>query len=125
MKLAPAKTVFAQEEPGGDAERIQYVFRQALGRTAKAAELKIVTALLHKHRDEFGKDAKAAAALLSVGFHPRPADLPRRSLEFGTFSVAIPATLRFAVGGIRFSTVHAISLVGVIPEQSRQLRLVS
>jgi hypothetical protein len=60
--------------------RIQYAFRQALGRTAEPAEIKILTGLVTQHRKQYEADKKAADALLKVGNHPVPGDIPAADL---------------------------------------------
>jgi hypothetical protein len=55
-----------------DNGRIQWAWRQVLGREAESAEASLLASLLQKHREQFTSDPKAAEALLSVGISPRP-----------------------------------------------------
>jgi hypothetical protein len=55
-----------------DAARIDWAWRQVLGREAKADEAAVLANLLQKHRAEFAADPGAAEALVSVGISPRP-----------------------------------------------------
>ena len=86
----------AEAEPG-EAHSPPRRGPSALGRKAGAAELKIVTVLLHKHREEYAKDAKAAEALLTVGFHKRPADLPAPELAAWTNVTRVVLNLHEAI----------------------------
>jgi len=64
--------------------RIQFAFHQALTRPAQPEELKLLASLHAKHLAEYGKDAKAAAALVHVGDRPVPADMPAAELAAWT-----------------------------------------
>jgi len=67
-----------------DAERIAYTYRLALQRQPRPAELKLLTALVAKHRAEYKSDPKAAAGLLTVGLKPVPEDLDKADLAAWT-----------------------------------------
>lgn len=55
-----------------DADRLDWMYRQALSRPIQPKEQEILLGLLKKHRDEYKADPKAADALLSVGARPAP-----------------------------------------------------
>jgi mono/diheme cytochrome c family protein len=58
---------------GGSVEAgLQYAFRHALGRQARAEEIKLLQELYQKHRQEYQADASAANAVLAVGARPAP-----------------------------------------------------
>jgi hypothetical protein len=67
-----------------DAEHIAYTYRLALQRQPRPAELKLLTALVAKHRAEYKSDPKAAAELLTVGLKPVPEDLDKSDLAAWT-----------------------------------------
>jgi hypothetical protein len=67
-----------------DADRIAYTYRVALQRQPRPAELKLLGALVTKHRAEYKSDPKAAAALLSVGLKRVPEDLDKADLAAWT-----------------------------------------
>ena len=54
-----------------DADRITFLWRQALSRAPDAAERDLVAGLLTRRRAEFKQDPQAATDLLSVGIAPR------------------------------------------------------
>jgi hypothetical protein len=55
-------------------ERIQFVYRRVLQRTASADELKLLGPLVERHLKEYQADRKAAEALFTVGDKPIPKD---------------------------------------------------
>ncbi len=57
-----------------DGERIQWAWRQVLGRAPVAEEKMLLAGLLQKHRAEFTADPEAAEAIVSVGISERPQD---------------------------------------------------
>jgi hypothetical protein len=61
-----------EKAPKNDPDRIQWAWRQVLGRSATTAEVDKLRALLDKHRDQYAKDKKAAKAILSVGISKQP-----------------------------------------------------
>jgi hypothetical protein len=61
--------------PNDDIERIRWAWRQVLGRNPTDSETGVLLKLLNKHRAEYVADAKAAAAILTVGASPRPDNL--------------------------------------------------
>jgi mono/diheme cytochrome c family protein len=70
---------------GADAAaRIDYAFREALQRPARPEEVKVLTALVEKHRQSYAQDPAAAQALLKVGQSPVPADIPAPELAAWT-----------------------------------------
>jgi hypothetical protein len=68
---ALAANILAQKV-SDDAARIDWAWRQVLGREAESEEAIVVAKLLEKHRVEFAADPSAAEALVSVGISPRP-----------------------------------------------------
>jgi hypothetical protein len=58
--------------PKDDAGRIQWAWRQVLGRNATSAEVDRLRVLLKKHRDQYASDGEAAKAILSVGISKQP-----------------------------------------------------
>jgi hypothetical protein len=61
--------------PAEDNKRIQWVWRQVLGRSPTPVEAKVLASLLKKHRAQYESDTKAAEAILSVGISPKPKDV--------------------------------------------------
>jgi Protein of unknown function (DUF1553)/Protein of unknown function (DUF1549)/Planctomycete cytochrome C len=61
--------------PPEDWQRIQWAWRQVLGRNAKSEELQVLTNLLENHRAQFAADTEAARAIIAVGLSPRPTDV--------------------------------------------------
>jgi hypothetical protein len=55
-----------------DADRLDWLFREAVSRPIKPSEREVLTALLAKHRIDYKADAKAAESLLKVGTKPAP-----------------------------------------------------
>jgi hypothetical protein len=66
------------------AQRIQFAFRRVLCRPARAAEMKLLEALYHKHLAQYQAAPKAAAALLAVGDRPAPKDMDTAELAAWT-----------------------------------------
>ncbi|WP_020468755.1 PSD1 and planctomycete cytochrome C domain-containing protein [Zavarzinella formosa] len=62
-------------ENGGKttAERLNFAYRQALTRPAKAEEVKVLEEILAKHLAEYRGDLEGAKKLLGAGFSPMPA----------------------------------------------------
>jgi mono/diheme cytochrome c family protein len=58
-----------------DADRITFLWRQAVSRAPDAAERDLVASLLARRRDEFKQNPKAATDLLAVGIAPRDTSL--------------------------------------------------
>jgi hypothetical protein len=58
--------------PKDDSGRIQWAWRQVLGRNATSAEVDRLRVLLKKHRDQYANDGEAAKAILSVGISKQP-----------------------------------------------------
>ena len=73
-----AARVFAERIMRGasvDGDRLEFAFRQALSRSPKQQEGKVLLDLLGKHRKEYMADPAAAAKLISAGDSPVPKDL--------------------------------------------------
>jgi hypothetical protein len=49
------------------AERIQFAFRQVLGRPARPEEVDVLAEVYAKHRRQYGMEKESAAAVLGVG----------------------------------------------------------
>jgi len=64
--------------PGGDAERLEWAFLEAVSRSPQPAELAILQRALARERAAFRADPAAAAALLRAGESPRDARLDPR-----------------------------------------------
>ncbi len=69
---------------GDDLARLQWVWKQVLGRDAAPAEANVLIRLLKKHRAQYAKDGKAADAILSIGISPRPKDVDKTELAAWT-----------------------------------------
>ena len=63
------------KEGATTADRLNAIYRRALSRNAKPEEIKVLAALLEKHRAEFTKDVAGAKKLLAVGIAPLPKDV--------------------------------------------------
>jgi hypothetical protein len=70
--------------PNDDKDRIQWAWKQVLGRNAEPNEANVIVKLLKKHRAEYASDEKAAEAILSVGISPQPKDLDKKELAAWT-----------------------------------------
>jgi hypothetical protein len=82
-----AARVFAEravKAANTDAERIDWIFRQAVSRPAKPAEREVLAELLAKHRAEYKSDPKAAEALLKVGAKPASKEIDPAELAAWT-----------------------------------------
>ncbi|HEV3258448.1 MAG TPA: PSD1 and planctomycete cytochrome C domain-containing protein [Gemmataceae bacterium] len=66
-----------QQRSAGTNQRLRYLYRQALGRQAAPAELKLLAALYQKHLAQYRADPKAAGELLQTGERPVAGDLNR------------------------------------------------
>jgi hypothetical protein len=64
--------------------RLDFAFKLALSRPAKAAEKETLTELLNKHREQYAKDAKAADEVLKAGAKPANAKLDKAELAAWT-----------------------------------------
>ena len=73
-------------QPGlvGPIQRLQFIYREALNRSPRAAELKVLEALLAKHLAEFRTEANAARDLEGIGARPMPKDLDTAELAAWT-----------------------------------------
>jgi hypothetical protein len=83
-----AARVFAERivREGGKSfeQRLGWAYARALSREPRAEEVKILTDLARKHRDEYQKDPRAAHQLLSVGMAPAPGKLDSAELAAWT-----------------------------------------
>jgi hypothetical protein len=73
-----AARVFAERIVRGasvDGDRLEFAFRQALSRSPKPQEAKLLLDLLEKHRKEYLADPAAAVKLISAGDAPSAKDL--------------------------------------------------
>jgi hypothetical protein len=61
-----------EKGPQDDSGRLQWAWRQVLGRNASSAEVDRLQSLLNKHRDQYANDKNAAKAILSVGISKQP-----------------------------------------------------
>jgi hypothetical protein len=68
-------------------ERLRWAYARALSRAPRPDELRILSELQRKHRDEYKQDKRAARLLLSVGMAPPPGKLDDAELA-GWTSVA-------------------------------------
>jgi hypothetical protein len=85
VEAARAFAVRILREGGATADaRIQFAFREALGRPATAAEVGILENLERSHREEYSLDSEAAGQVLGVGDSPIPGDLPKADLAAWT-----------------------------------------
>jgi hypothetical protein len=63
-------------EGGSDTRsRLEYAYRQALSRSVRPEEAKLVEGLYQRHLESYKADIKSAEALLHVGDHPLPATM--------------------------------------------------
>ena len=83
-----AARAFAEEalrqEVGTAKDRLDWAFRRALSRRPEPREAQVLLGLLARHRSEYERDPHAVAELLSVGAHPKPADLDEVELAAWT-----------------------------------------
>ena len=85
VEAARALATRALREGGpSDAERITFLWRQAVSRWPDAAERDLVASLLARRRDEFKQTPKAATDLLAVGIAPRDTSLDPAELAAWT-----------------------------------------
>jgi hypothetical protein len=78
-------------------ERLNAMYRRALSRPAKPEEIKVLEALVEKHRAEFKKDPKGAQELLKVGLAPLPANTDAAELAAWTSVARVVLNLHEAV----------------------------
>jgi cytochrome c553 len=69
---------------GNETQRIEWAWLQALQRQPDAEETATAKELLHRHRADYERDAKAADALLKTGLAPVPAALKKSELAAWT-----------------------------------------
>jgi hypothetical protein len=65
-------------------QRIDFAFRQVLQRRAEPAEVKLLSELYQRHREQYEVDRGSAGAMLRVGDRPAPADVPAPELAAWT-----------------------------------------
>ena len=81
VEASRAFAVRILKQGGADtATRVKWAYRQALQREPRLEELKVVSALVEKHRKEYVADKPATTALLKVGFAPPPTDMDAAEL---------------------------------------------
>ncbi len=72
-------------EGGADVEaRLQFAYRQALGRNAAPEEVQTLTRLYQKHLQHYKTETESAAELFKVGERPAPKDLDAAELAAWT-----------------------------------------
>ena len=77
-------------EGGKDAEaRIQFAYREALSRAARAEEIKVLSELVERQRKSYEGDAAGAAEFLKVGQKPVPQDIPAAELAAWTSAARV------------------------------------
>jgi hypothetical protein len=82
-----AARAFAEQilrQSGSNRDRLDFAFRRALSRPIQDDEAVVLEELLNTHMAEYQADAAAAAALMTVGEKPMPADLPTPELSAWT-----------------------------------------
>ncbi|MGE5192500.1 MAG: PSD1 and planctomycete cytochrome C domain-containing protein [Deltaproteobacteria bacterium] len=62
-----------REGGNATASRLEFAYRQALSRSIRSEEAKLLAGLYQRHFDSYKADPKSAEALLHVGDHPLPA----------------------------------------------------
>jgi hypothetical protein len=67
-----------------DAERLDFAYRQALGRKAEAKEASVLLPLVAQHLKQYRSDREASAAMLSVGQAPVGKDVDQAALAAWT-----------------------------------------
>jgi len=73
-----------KEGGSGNAPRITWAYRQALGRAPRADEMQVTTELLEKHLALFNNDPAAAAELIKTGISKPPEGIPAADLAAWT-----------------------------------------
>jgi hypothetical protein len=81
---ALAERTIREVSAGGVEQRIHFVYRQAVGRTAQPGELKLLENLLVQHLGQYRADRPAAAALLKVGDRAVPMGMDSAELAAWT-----------------------------------------
>lgn len=88
------RTVASSPENGA---RLEFLFRQALQRSPRDAEVKTLLALYEKHLAEFSGDAKSAGELLTVGDKKSAENLPPAELAAWTSVARVVLNLHESV----------------------------
>ena len=73
-----------REGGASERERLTFAFRQALNRSPQDEEVKLLTELVHKHRQETTNDKAAAEGLLKTGDAPLPDGIDHTELAAWT-----------------------------------------
>jgi hypothetical protein len=69
------------KEGGKDgAARLRFAYREVLARAPRPEEVKLLTGLVERHRQQYRTDPKSAEELLKVGLLPLPKDVDRAEL---------------------------------------------
>jgi hypothetical protein len=95
-----ASRVFATtilKEGATTAERLSSAYRRALSRAAKPEEIRVLEALVERHRSEFKKDPEGVKKLLAVGIAPVPKDVDAVELAAWTSVARVILNLHEAV----------------------------
>lgn len=82
-----------REAGGNDAERIDYLVRQTLGRAPRPVELDELSALVDRHRRQYANDEAAAKKLLAAGQSLPPSDIPAAELAAWTSAARVVLNL--------------------------------
>jgi hypothetical protein len=81
---ALAETSARRTAQQSDEEGVHWIWSRALARKARADELYVALNLLAEERARFEADSKATKALLAVGKHALPQDVPETELAAWT-----------------------------------------
>ena len=73
-----------KEGGAGVRSRLDWAWRQALGRTPREDEAAAARVVLEKHMVQYARDPAAAKAVLQVGLAPPPQDVPPAELAAWT-----------------------------------------
>ena len=87
----------AMKEGKTTPERLTAMYRRALSRPARPEEIKVLEALVEKHRTGFRADPKAAQDLLKVGLAPLPSNADPAELAAWTSVARVVLNLHEAV----------------------------
>ncbi len=75
VESARALATLAIRKEKETSQRLDFVFRRALQRSPRPLESRLLTALLKKHLDDYGKKPQEAAELIRVGDSPAPSEI--------------------------------------------------
>ncbi|MGL6096155.1 MAG: DUF1553 domain-containing protein, partial [Fimbriiglobus sp.] len=79
------------------ASRVDWAYRQTLQRPPRPAEMKVLVALVEKHRAEYAAAPAEAAKVLKVGFAPPPKDVPPADLAAWTNAARVLLNLHESI----------------------------